>query len=203
MNVIFTRPQLTSDFKREIALARHTDAAVQTTANPAVAWVDQHGAEKLLFQALSKAVTPRPVGNSDGPVNLWLFPNPLGATHHVGIIFGLDAKGQPQCLASNAIVEPSKATDSAAPKLLFEAFAKARSGAAQIKLIQDAVNSALADQAEHVEKAIAEGLRYRTSVVFLIVLTPDKPLTFVTTLVITGPQTQARPELRFTGMVKT
>jgi hypothetical protein len=197
MNTPFAIPKFTHAFRDNLNMARDADPDIRAAANLAMKWISDNTAEKLLYQALSLAAKPKTVADTA----MWLFPPPNGLGKHVAVLLGLDAKGHLRCLVSNEITQPVKdaTAKSPAPKSI-DAFNTLRSTSAQRDLIQLAVNAACADQLDMVDQLCAESQKFRTMAAFVVVLTADKALVFVTPLVVYGPA-QTNPTQPFTGRV--
>lgn len=202
MNLLYPHPRSTHAFRDQFNVARDATPDTRAAVNPAMQWICENNAEKFLYQALSLATKPKPVADAAGRPGMWLCPAPNGLGKHVAVVMGLDTKGHLRCMASNAVVQPAKDTSAAkslCPKNI-EAFNSVRMTTEQTDLIQQAVNAACADQMELVEKVCTVSQQFRTMAAFVVVLTADKPLLFVTSLVIYGPA-QTNAALSFTGKV--
>lgn len=198
MNPIYSHPRFTHAFRDELKLARDANPEIRAARNPAIQWIAANNADKLLYQGLSQSTKPKPIAGA----SILLFPALAGQGRHVGIVMGLDPKDNLRGLTSNEITQPEKETTAAksqAPKNI-DAFNALKSSGAQRDLIQHAVNAACADQLELVEKVCAECQMFGTTAAFVLVLTADKPLVFVTPLVVYGPS-QNHPTQPFTGRV--
>jgi hypothetical protein len=198
MSTPFAITKFTHAFRDQLNMARDADPDIRAAVNLAMKQINDNNAEKLLYQALSLAAKPKPVADTA----MWLFPPPNGLGKHVAFLLGLDAKRHMRCWVSNEITQPVKeatAAKSPAPNSI-DAFNALKSTSAQRDLIQLAVNAACADQLDLVEQVCAESQKFRTMAAFVVVLTADKPLVFVTPLVVYGPA-QTHPTHTFTGKV--
>ena len=198
MNSPFVPPKFDHPFRDQFNMTRDADPDIRAAANLAIKWINDNNAERLLYQALSLATKPKPVADTA----MWLFPPHNGLGKHVAALMGLDAKEHMRCLVSNEITQPVKdatAAKSPAPKNM-EIFNTLKSASAQRDLIQLAVNAACAAQLDLVEQVCAESQKWRTMAALVVVLTADKPLVFVTPLVVFGPA-QTHPAHTFTGKV--
>jgi hypothetical protein len=202
MNSPFAHPKFTHAFRDQLNMARAADPEIRAAVNLAMKWINDNNAEKPLYQSLSLATKTTPVAGASGQTIMCLFPALAGQGHHAGIIMGPDAKGHLRSWVSNEISQPVKeatAAKSPAPKNI-DAFNALKSTAAQRDLIQLAVNAACADQLDLVEQVCAESQRFLTTAGFVVILSADKPLLFVTPLVVYGPA-QTNPAHAFTGKV--
>lgn len=202
MTPLYAHPRFAHAFRDQLNMARDAEPGIRAAVNLAMKWISENNTEKLLYQALSLTTKPKPVADASGHPSIWICPAPSVAGNHVAIVMGLDTRGHPRCVASNAIAQPTKetsATKSLCPKNI-EAFNVLRMTAEQTNLIQQAINAACADQLEMVEKVCAECQRFRTMAAFIVVLTAAKPLVFVTPMVIHGPA-QPNTAPSFTGKV--
>ena len=181
-------------------LLRDADPAERAKAHEVFRWIDSNNAFGVVVNALTRCAPVKAIVGVEGQPNLWLSPPPCGQGHHVGIVFGPPEKGAVRCVASNEIVQPGKDSKASCPKNLFQLFDTSKLTGDQVQLVQQVVNAACADQLELVEKVCTECQTFRTMAVFIVVLTADKPLLFVTTLLATSPQ-QKNPKLAFTGKV--
>lgn len=200
MNLIYTHPKFSNPFGIELNRDRDADPAVRDAVNRAIKWVIEYKAEKHLYQALSLTTKPKPVDDASGHPSLWLCPPPGGQGKHVGMVMALDERGHVRCYASNQITQPVKEDHPTCAKKFISEVSGLRSADAINQLIQQTVNAAFSDQADLAEKACREAAHYRTMAVFIVVLSADKPLVFMTTLVIHGPQ-QTNLKHAFTGKV--
>ncbi len=181
-------------------LLRDADPAERAKAHDVFRWIDSNNAFGVVVNALTRCAPVKAIVGVEGQPNLWLSPPPCGQGHHVGIVFGPPEKGAVRCVASNEIVQPGKESKASCPKNFFQLFDTSKLTGDQVQLVQQVVNAACADQLELVEKVCTECQTFRTMAVFIVVLTADKPLLFVTTLLATSPQ-QKNPKLAFTGKV--
>ena len=201
MNPLYSHPRFTHAFRDEFNMARDANPDIRAAVHVVMQWIAANNAEKPLYQGLSLATKPKPVADASGHPSMWLCPSPIGLGNHVAVVMGLDVKGQLRCMASNAIAQPSKdaAAKSTCAKSI-DAFNALKSTAEQTKLIQDAVNAVCGDQLELVEQVCGLSQKFRTMAAFVVVLTVDKPLVFVTPLVVYGPA-KTNPPDAFTGKV--
>lgn len=179
---------------------RDAAPAERAKAHEAFKWIDANNAFDLLVNALARCAPLKVMKGVEDLPNLWLSPPPFGQGHHAAIVLGLPEKGAVRCVSSNEIVQPGKESKASCPKTFFQLFDTSKLTGDQVQLVQQAVNAACADQLELVEQICAECQKFRTMAVFIVVLTADKPLLFVTTLLATSPQ-QKNPKLAFTGKV--
>ncbi|MCM2340860.1 hypothetical protein [Rhodoferax sp.] len=196
----FQHPALTSDIRAALNLPRDADPAARAKANPAMQWVTDHHAEKHIFQALALTTTPKPIADASGRPSMWLCPPPGGMGNHVGILITADPQGNIRCVASNLITQPIQDSKATLPDTTPDAISALRSKDDTQRLIQQAVNAACMANMDQVQKLCAESQRFKTTALFLVVVTDGPPLVFMTTLVIQGPR-QPNPKLIFTGKV--
>lgn len=201
MNPIYSHPRFTHACRDQLNLARDANPEIRAAGNLALQWIAANNADKLLYQGLSLSTKPKPVADASGHPSMWLCPTPNGLGNHVAVVMGLDEKGHVRCMASNAIAQPANGTSENlhAPKTI-DAFNTLKSTSAQRDLIQLAVNAACTNQLDMVEQVCSESQRFRTMAAFVVVLSADKPLVFMTPLVIYGPA-QTDPAQSFTGKV--
>lgn len=197
---LFKHSALTSDILTAFNLTRDADPAARAKANPAMQWVTDHQAEKHIFQALALTTAPKPIADALGRPSMWLCPPPGGMGNHVGILITADPKGHIHCVASNQITQPIQDSKTTLPNTTPEAICALRSKDDAQRLIQQTINAACGSEMEQVQKLCAESKRFNTMGFFLVVVTAEKPLVFMTTLVIQGPR-QPNPKLIFTGKV--
>lgn len=194
------KSKLSTFIAHQSKLLRDPDPAERAKAHEVSRWLDSHSAFDLLVNALTRCAPVKAIKGVDDLPNLWLSPPPAGQGHHAAVVIGVPEKGPARCVASNEIVQPDKEPNASCPKNFFQLFDTSKLTADQTQLIQQAVNTACADQMELVEKACTECQTFRTMAVFIVVLTADKPLLFVTTLMATSPQ-QKNLKQAFTGKV--
>ncbi len=201
MNSIYSHPNLTNDFQRELAIASGKATAANPKADPAFRWLIENNANALLFKALAQCTHFRPTPGVEKKPSHWTSPPPGGPDQCVVIVMGRDSKGTLRACASNSIAKPVK-TDEACPPKFFDHFDTLRSRTAQLALIHQAVSSvASKDHLARVDEVFKEGQRFRTSPVILIILEGDNPHFHATTALIEGPN-QIDLALAFTGSVK-
>lgn len=200
MNRPFQHLALSSDIRTALNLTRDADPTIRANANAAMQWVTDHKAEKHIFQAISLTAAPKPLADASGRISMWLCPPPDGMGKHVGILIAADDKGNVRCVASNQIAQPVNDDKAVFPNKVIDAINALRSKDDAKHLIQQAINAACTSEIEQVQKLCAESQRYNTMTAFLVVATNEKPLLFMTTLLIQGPR-QGNPKLVFTGKV--
>ena len=174
----------------------------RTDTNALFAWLVVHHAVPALNKALTRCAPMIPVyGVEKNKPSHWVSPAPAGTGNHIGIVISLDDKGALRCSATNMLKQPVK-TDAPRQAKFFEKFDTLRSTAEQTKLIGDAVDSAASNgHLGEVERVSAEGQRYRTMPIHVVVLDGDKQHFFTTTaLVQAAPQTDRK--LEWTGKLK-
>lgn len=191
---------LSNDLQKELDTAGSTSSEVKTKANPAFGLIAKHKANQLLFKALGQClafkVTP---GLQKKPAMLTSSP-PGGPNQCAVIVIGLDSKGVLRACASNAVPKPVT-TEEPCPVKFFEAFDALRSKAGQVELLHQVVSSvASKEHMDWVDRMYAEGQRYRTSPICLIVFDGEKQYFYATTALIQGPQ-QIDRSLEWTGKV--
>lgn len=202
MSNVFTHPLLTNDFQRELDIAGSTNSEVKTKANPAFGWIAKHTGSPLLFKTLGQClafkVTP---GIQKQPAMMTSSP-PGGPDQCAVIVVGMDSKGVLRACASNAVRKPAR-TEDPCPVKLFETFDALRSKAGQVELLHRVVSSvASKEHLDWVERMYAEGQRYRTSPLILVVLDGEKQYFYATTALVEGPQ-QTDRSLEWTGKVSS
>lgn len=181
-------------------LLRDADPSERAKAHEVFRWIDSNNAFGAVVNALARCAPVKAVMGVEGQPNIWLSPPPCGQGHHIGIVLGLPEKGAVRCVASNEIMQPNKESKASCPKNLFQLFDTSKLTAEEIQLIQKTVNAACADQLELVEQICTVCQKFRTMAVFIVVLTADKPLVFIATLIATGPP-QKNLKLAFTGKI--
>lgn len=194
------KSKLSTFITDQLNLLRDADPAERIKTHQVFQWLDANNALDLLVNAVTRIAPVRAMKGVEDQPNLWLSQSPCGQGRHASLVFGLPDKGAVRCVASNDIVQPGKESKASCSKDFFRLFDTSKSTADQTLLIQQAVNAACADQMELVEKVCVVCQKFRTMAAFIVVLTADKPLVFVTTLVATGPQ-QKNLKLAFTGKV--
>lgn len=202
---IFSHPQLKNDLQLELEIAGSQNSEIRAKANPVFTWVAKHKAGPLLFKALAQRTNFKPtlgtrIGLEKKPTQ-FTSPPPGGSDHCIGIVLTLDDKGMPLAFASNALPKPVK-TEASCPAKFAEGFNALRSTAAQVKLIHDAISCAASNEhLDWVERVFKEGIRYRTSPVFLVVLDGQDRLFYATTALVQAPP-QIDRTLERTGRVE-
>lgn len=194
------KSKLSTFIADQLKLLRDADPTERAKAHQVSQWLDSNNAFGVVVNALTRCAPVKAVMGVEGQPNLWLSPPPCGQGHHVGIVVGPPEKGAVRCVSTNEIVQPGKESKACCPKNLFQLFDTSKLTADQTLLIQQVVNAACADQLELVEQICVECQKFRTMAAFIVVLTADKPLLFVTTLLATSPQ-QKNLKQAFTGKV--
>ena len=195
-------PHLNNDFKRNLSALNDSPTTTRTDTNSLFAWLVDHDAVPVLNKALTRGAPLLPVYGleKDKPTH-WVSPAPAGTGNQVGIVIGLDDKGALRCTVTNMVKQPVK-TEVPCPAKFFEKFDVLKSTAEQAKLIGTAIESAASNgHIDEVERVSAEGQRYRTMPIHLVVLDGDKQHFFTTTALVEGPP-QTDRKLEWTGKLK-
>ena len=195
-------PHLNNDFKRNLSALNDSPTTTRTDTDALFAWLIEHDAVPVLNKALTRGAPLLPVyGLEKDKPSHWVSPAPAGTGNQIGIVIGVDDKGAVRCSASNMLKKPAK-TEAACPAKFFEKFDVLKSTAEQAKLIGDAIDSAASNgHLDEVERVSAEGQRYRTMPINLVVMDGDKQHFFCTTALVEGQQ-QSDRKLEWTGKVK-
>ncbi len=196
-------PHLNNDFKRHLSALNDSPTATLTDAHALFAWLIEHDAVPVLNKALTRGAPLLPMyGLEKDKPSHWVSPAPAGTANQVGIVIGVDDKGALRCSATNMLKQPAK-TEAACPAKFFEKFDALKSTADQAKLIGTVVDSAASNgHLGEVERVSAEGHRYRTMPIHLVVLVGgDKQYFFTTTALVEGPP-QTDRKLEWTGKLK-
>jgi hypothetical protein len=195
-------PHLNNDFKRNLSALNDSPATTRTDTNALFAWLVEHDAVPVLNKALTRGAPLLPVyGLEKDKPSHWVSPAPSGAENHVDIVIGLDDKGALRCVASNILTKPTK-TEASYPAKFFEKFDALKSTAEQAKLIGAVIDAAASNgHLDEVERVSAEGQRYRTMPIHLVVLDGEKQHFFTTTALVEGPP-QTDCKLGWVGKVK-
>lgn len=194
------KTKLSTFLTDQLKKLRDADPDERAKAHEVFRWIDSNNAFDLLVNALTRCAPVKAIKGVEDKPSLWLSPPPAGQGHHATVVIGVPEKGPARCVASNEVVQPNKESKASSPKNFFQLFDTSKLPADQIKLVQQIVNAACSDQMELVEKICAECQKFRTMAVFIVVLTADKPLVFITTLIATGPP-QKNLKQAFTGKV--
>lgn len=194
------KSKLVTFIAEQSKLLHDADPAERAKTHEVFRWLDANSAFDLLVNALTRCAPVKAIKGVEDKPSLWLSPPPAGQGHHAAVVIGVPEKGPARCVASNQIVQPNKESKASCPKNFFQLFDTSKLPADQIQLIQQAVNAACIDHMEVVEKICAECQKFRTMAAFIVILTADKPLVFITTLIATGPP-QKNLKLAFTGKV--
>lgn len=193
------KSKLSTFISDQSKLLRAADPAERAKAHKVFRWLDANNAFDLVVNGLARCAPVKAMKGVEEKLSLWLSPPPAGQGHHAAVVIGLPEKGPVRCIASNQILQPDKESKASCPKNI-EAFNALKSTAEQTQLTQRAVNAACAGQLEMVGKVCAESQKFCTMAVFIVVLTADKPLVFIATLIATGPP-QKNLKLAFTGKI--
>jgi hypothetical protein len=196
---LYAHPQLSNDFKNELALLRDADPAIRAKAREPFIWLAAHNAEQLLYSALIKFAPLLPITGLDRKPELWRAPPPTGLGDHVAIVLGLGTTGDLRCVGTNSMAMPVKPTDPI-PSEFFKSFDARHNPADQVKHIHQAISAAAKPHEGWVESVCAQGQRYRTLPVFLVVLDGSKSHVYATTSQVTGPR-QSNPKLSATARI--
>jgi hypothetical protein len=100
---------------------------------------------------------------------------------------GLDKEGGLRCVGSNAIPMPTKSTAPLAADF-FKSYDDLRLPTDRAGLIHQAVCVAAKSHADWIDAVCAEGQRYRTMPIFLVVLDGDRHHFYATTCLVDGPR---------------
>ena len=195
-------PHLNNDFKRNLSALNDSPTTTRTDASALFAWLIEHDAVPVLNKALTRGAPLLPVyGLEKDKPSHWTSPAPAGTGNQVGIVIGLDDKGALRCSATNMLKQPAK-TEVPCPAKFFEKFDALKSTADQATLIGAVVDSAASNgHLDEVERVSAEGQRYRTMPIHLVVLDGDKQHFSTTTALVEGPP-QTDRKLQWTGKLK-
>lgn len=201
MTYLYTHPRLSNDWQLALAETRDADPDVRANAKAAFTWINQHKADPLLFNALSSSTNMKPVAGPERKPSMWLaMPPAFGAC--AGIVLGLDADGQARCVATNNMAQPTK-TASTLPGDFFQQFDALKSPPSRTQLIHDAVTAvASAGHMTWVNQVAAEGQRFRTLPVFLVVMDGAKTHFYASTAVIWAPR-QVAATRSFVGNIRS
>ncbi|TSA12962.1 MAG: hypothetical protein D4R79_06485 [Comamonadaceae bacterium] len=193
---------MNNDFKRKLNALNNSPTATSTDENALFAWLIEHDAVPVLNKALTRCAPMIPVyGVEKNKPSHWVSPAPAGTGNQIGIVIGLDDKGALRCSATNMLKQPAK-TEAPCPAKFFEKFDALKSTAEQTKLIGTVIDSAACNgHLDEVERVSAEGQRYRTMPINLVVMDGDKQHFFCTTALVEGPQ-QIDSKLQWAGKVK-